>query len=207
MKLKLYYSPGACSLSPHIVLREAGMDFDLEQVDLKTKKTKSGEDYLQINHKGSVPALVFDDNEVLTEGPAIVQYIADQALASKLLPANGTKERYHAQEWLNYISTELHKGFAPLWKPDTPDNYKSMVKENLARQFTYLDKHFAKNQYVMGNAFSAPDAYCFTVLNWAKPLQVDLSKWTNLTAYHARVGSRPKVQEAMQAEGLLKKAA
>ncbi|MEZ5648030.1 MAG: glutathione transferase GstA [Alphaproteobacteria bacterium] len=200
--MKLYFSPGACSLSPHIALLEAGLSFDKEQVDLRAKKTKSGTDFLTINPKGQVPTLQLDNGEILTEGPALVQYIADQKPASNLAPPAGTFDRYRLQEWLNFVSTELHKGFSPLWRPTTPDDYKKIARENLAGKFAYLDKHFAKNQFLMGDNFSVADGYCFTVLNWAKPLNIDLSPWPNLVTYMGRVGARPKVKEAMKGEGL-----
>jgi glutathione S-transferase len=200
----LYFAPGACSLSPHIALREAGLPFTLEQVDLGTKKTKSGADFLKVSAKGQVPVLQFDGGEQLTEGPAIVQYIADQAPAAGLAPTNGTVARYHLQEWLNYVTSELHKGFSPLFNPKTPDAYKAMVKENLAARFTHLDKHLAGRQYLLGDKFSVADAYCFTVVGWSKYHDIDLGKWPNLKAYMDRVAARPKVQEAMKAEGLIK---
>jgi glutathione S-transferase len=200
----LYFAPGACSLSPHIALREAGLPFTLEQVDLGTKKTKSGADFLKVNAKGQVPVLQLDGGEQLTEGPAIVQYIADQAPASGLAPANGTVARYHLQEWLNYVASELHKGFSPLFNPKTPDAYRAMVKENLAARFTHLDTHLASRQYLLGDKFSVADAYCFTVVGWSKYHDIDLGKWPNLKAYMDRVAARPKVQEAMKAEGLIK---
>ena len=201
--MKLYFSPGACSLSPHIALLEAGMTFDKEQVDLKAKKTKSGNDFLAINPKGQVPTLQLDNGEILTEGPAIVQYIADQKPASNLAPTAGTSARYRLQEWLNFISTEIHKGFSPLWRPTTPEEYKKIVRENLAAKFAYLDKHFAKNKFLMGDNFTVADGYCFTVLNWAHMLKIDLNSYPNLVAYCDRITTRPKVKEAMKSEGLL----
>jgi glutathione S-transferase len=202
--MKLYFSPGACSLSPHIVLREAGLSFDLEQVDIRAKKTKSGGDYLQVNPKGQVPALRLDDGDILTEGPAIVQYLADQAPASGLAPAAGSKERYHLQEWLNFLTSEIHKNFSPLFRPNTPDDYKPIARENLAARFAVLDKHLAGRQYLMGERFTVADAYLFTLLNWTKSQSIDLGAYPNLKTYWDRVGARPKVQEAMRTEGLLK---
>lgn len=201
--MKLYFSPGACSLSPHIALLEAGIAFDKEQVDLKAKKTKGGNDFTAINPKGQVPTLQLDNGDILTEGPAIVQYIADQKPAANLVPAAGTTARYHLQEWLNFISTELHKGFSPLWRPTTPEEYKKIARETLAAKFTYLDKHFAKNKFLMGDSFTVADGYCFTVLNWAGMLKIDLSGYANLVAYRDRIADRPKVKEAMKSEGLL----
>lgn len=202
--MKLYFSPGACSLSPHIVLREAGLNFELEQVNLQTKKTKSGGDFLQVNPKGQVPVLQLDNGEILTEGPAIVQYIADQKPESGLAPANGTLPRYHVQEWLNFISSEVHKGFTPLFKPNTPADYIPVAKENLALRFGFLDQQLVGKQYLTGDKFTVPDAYCFTVVSWSKYKEIDLARWPNLKSYIDRVAARPKVQEAMKAEGLIK---
>ncbi|MBM3602142.1 MAG: glutathione transferase GstA [Alphaproteobacteria bacterium] len=201
--MKLYFSPGACSLSPHIVLREAGLPFDLEQVDLKAKTTKAGADFTQINPKGQVPALKLDSGEVLTEGPAVVQYIADQKPASGLAPAAGSLDRYRVQEWLNFMTAEIHKGFSPLFRPNTPEDYKPIVKDALAAKFGILDKHLAGKSYLMGNQFTVADAYCFTVVGWSKYHKIDLAAWPNLKAYMDRVAARPKVQEALKAEGLV----
>jgi glutathione S-transferase len=197
--MKLYYSPGACSLSPHIVLREAGLAFDAEAVDLGAKKTKSGADYKAINPKGAVPALQLDNGQVLTEGSAIVQYIADQKPATKLAPAAGTLERYRLQEWLNYIASEIHKGFSPLFNPKATDEWKQVVKDNLAAKFDYLSKQLQGKDYLMG-AFSVADAYLFTILGWSKHLNIDLAKWPVLSQYVERVGARPAVKAALEAE-------
>ncbi len=202
--VKLYFSPGACSLSPHIVLREAGLAFDLEQVDLQTKKLKSGGDFLKINPKGQVPVLKLDNGEILTEGPAIVQYIADQKPETGLAPKAGTMPRYRLQEWLNFVTSELHKVFAPLFRPNTPEEFVKITKENLANKFNFLDKELGKRPYLMGDKFTVPDAYAFTVVGWSKYKDIDLSRWPNLKAYMDRVAARPKVQEAMKAEGLTK---
>ena len=204
--MKLYFSPGACSLSPHIALRETGQPVDLIQVDTKTKKTKTGDDFLKINPKGMVPVLVLDSGEVLTEGPAIVQYIADRK-PSALIPAAGNAERYRVLEWLNYITSEIHKAFTPLFKPNTPDEYKTISKDNLATRFGYLDGKLAGKQFLTGDNFTVADAYLFTVVNWSKFHNIDVATWPNLKAFMDRVAARPKVQEAMQAEGLLKAAA
>ncbi|MGP0095315.1 MAG: glutathione transferase GstA [Xanthobacteraceae bacterium] len=201
--MKLYFSPGACSLSPHIVLRETGSKFELEQVDNRAKKTRSGADFWEVNPKGQVPVLLLDNGEKLTEGPVIVQYIADKNPASGLLPAPGGMERYRVQEWLNFVASELHKSFGPLFRPTTPDAFKTISKENLAGRFAYLDKQLAGRQYLMGDKFTVADAYLFTVLNWSKRVEIDLGQWPNVTAYVARVAARPKVQEAMKAEGLI----
>ena len=203
--MKLYYSPGACSLSPHIVLREGGFEFELERVDLQAKKLKSnGGDFLQVNPKGQVPTLQLDNGEILTEGPAIVQYLADQKPASGLAPANGTMARYHAQEWLNFVTSDLHKVFAPLFRPNTPEEYVKITKENLANKFSYLDNHLGSRQFLLADKFTVADAYCFTITGWTKYKDIDLGRWPNLKAYMDRVASRPKVQEALKAEGLIK---
>jgi len=200
--MKLFYKAGACSLSPHIVLREAGLDFTAEKVDLAHKKTESGADYLAINPKGQVPALILDDGSLLTEGVAIVQYLADRVPDRNLIPAAGTLSRYHAIEWLNYVATELHKGFSPLFNPKTPDEYKAMARDKLASQFSYLDSVLEKQHYLLGQRFSVADAYLFTVLRWAKALQFDLTKHANLMAYFDRVAARPAVAATLSAEGL-----
>ncbi len=201
--MKLYFAPGACSLSPHIVLQEAGIAADTEQVDNREKKTKSGKDYWAINPKGQVPALQLDSGEMLTEGPVIVQYLADQKPATGLVPPAGTLERYRVQEWLNFITSELHKSFGPIFRPTTPDAYKAISKENLGKRFDWLDKQLAGRQYLMGEKFTVADAYLFTVLRWSGRVEIDLGKWPNLKAYADRVAARPKVQAAMKAEGLL----
>jgi glutathione S-transferase len=203
--MKLFYMPGACSLAPHIALREAGLPFDLVQVD-RSKKTSGGEDYLTINVKGAVPAVKLDDGQVLTEAAVIQQYIADKAPAKKLAPAAGTPERYRLQEWLNYIASEMHKGIGQLFNPAMPDDYKETVKKNLAaRQFAYVDKALAGRDYLMGD-FTIADGYLFTVLNWTNFHKIDLSAFPNITAFMKRVAARPAVQAAMSAEGLLKAA-
>jgi glutathione S-transferase len=202
--MKLYYSNGACSLSPHIALREAGIPFDLVRASTKTHKLDDGTDYYTINPTGAVPLLELDNGDRLTEGPAIVQYIADLAPNSKLAPANGTFERARLQEWLNYITSELHKGYSPLFNPATPDAYKPIVLDNLKKKYAYVDGKLAERDYLMGNQFTVADAYLFTVSNWAKFVQLDLSPYGNIVAHSARVAARPKVQEALKAEGLLK---
>ncbi|MEO8557724.1 MAG: glutathione transferase GstA [Rhodospirillales bacterium] len=205
--MKLYFSPGACSLSPHIALSESGLKFDLVQVDLKAHKTKSGDDFYKINPNGYVPALQTDDGHVLTEGPAIVQYIADKAAGKKLAPANGSFERYHLQEWLNFISTELHKGFSPLFNPATPDAMKQPIKDKLLNRFTYVDKQLAGKQYLLGNDFSVADGYLFTMCQWAAFMQVPVDTLPNLKAWRERVAARPAVQAALKTEADARKAA
>ncbi len=198
--MKLYFSPGACSLSPHIVLREAGLKFELEQVDLKTKKTRSGVAFSTINPKGAVPALQLDDGQVLTEGAVIVQYIADQKPEAKLAPAAGTLERYRLQEWLNYIASELHKAFSPLFRSTTAEDAKQEIKEGLQGKFEYVNRQLEGKQFLLGDRFSAADAYLFTMMTWAKFTAVDLSRFPALTAYYQRIKERPAVQAAVDAE-------
>ena len=202
--MKLYYSPGACSLSPHIVLLEAGLPFTLEKVNLKTKVSESGQDYTKINSKGGVPALVLDDGRVLTEGPAVVQYLADQKPDSGLAPRAGTFERYQLMEILNYITSELHKSFGALFNPNISADWKAAALAGLDSKFQWLTGHLGTKTYVMGETFTVADAYLFTVLSWSSHLNIDLAKYHVLTAYLARVGHRPKVQEALKAEGLIK---
>jgi glutathione S-transferase len=201
--MKLYFSPGSCSLSPHIVLREAGLKFDLEQVNNQEKKTKSGVDYWSVNGKGQVPVLELDNGERLTEGAVIVQYLADQKPDAKLLPAAGSMERLRVQEWLNFTASELHKVYAPIFRPTTPDAFKVLSKENLGKRLEWVNKQLAGKQYLMGDKFTVADAYLFTVLRWSQRIQLDLTPWPNVTAFMARVAARPKVQEAMKAEGLI----
>lgn len=202
--MKLYFAPGACSLSPHIVLLEAGLTFDIEKVALANKQTASGADYTKINPKGYVPALQLDNGEVLTEGPAIVQFIADKVPEKKLAPANGTMERYRLMEWLNFVSTELHKGFSPLFKPGTPEETKQAARDLLAKRLGFVAEKLRDSQYLTGNQFTVADAYLFTVLNWAGHVKLDLSPWPVLQAYQKRVAARPAVHAAMVAEGLIK---
>jgi len=202
--MKLYFSPGACSLSPHIALREAGLSFAMVKVDLGTKQTADGADFKTINPKGYVPVLHLDDGSVLTEGPAIVQYIADQAPASKLAPAAGTLARYHLMEWLNYITSEIHKSFSPLFNPQASDELKALVRDALAQRFDYLSTQLQGKPYLMGETFTVADGYLFTVLGWTRPTQIDLSKWPVLSAYTQQIAARPAVRAAMRAEGLVK---
>ena len=204
--MKLYFSPGACSLSPHIVARELGIPLQLEKVDLKARKTASGRDFLQINPKGYVPALELDSGDVLTEGPAIVQYLADQKPEAGLAPANGTLARAHLQEMLNYISTELHKTYSPLFNPTTPAETREERKEYLRKRFAYVDSVLAKRRFLLGDQFSVADAYLFTVTSWARHVDLDLSGYKALTDFQQRVAARPAVQAAMVEEGLIKQA-
>ncbi len=202
--MKLYYSPAACSLSPHIAAREAGLPIDLVRVNLDTHTTADGADYRAINPKGYVPFLVRDDGSTLSEGPAIVQYLADLAPQSGLAPAAGTAERYRLQEWLNFISTELHKGMGLLFDKAMPEDYKPVVKDRVGKRLDFVTRALDGNDYLMGAQFSVADGYLFTVLGWTKWLGIDLGKWPVLTQYVARVGARPKVVEALKAEGLVK---
>jgi glutathione S-transferase len=200
--MKLYFSTGACSLSPRIVLMEAGLPFSAEKVDLKSKKTAGGADYLGINSKGAVPALELDDGRLLTEGPAIVQYLADLKPESGLAPRAGSFERYRLMEMLNYISSEVHKGFSPLFKADTPADARKMAVDNLAKKLDWLSLQLDAGKFIMGETFTVADAYLFTVLRWSVLVHLDLARWPVLTAYVARVAERPKVKDALHAEGL-----
>lgn len=202
--MKLYYSPGACSLSPHIVMREAGIPVELVKVDLQAKKTEQGADFRTINSKGYVPTLELPDGQRLTEGPAIVQYLADQAPTRGLAPANGTVERVRLQEWLNFISTELHKQFSPLFDPACEDSLKARQIDRLGARLDWVSKQLGNRDYLMGSHFTVADAYLYTVLNWSRHVGIDLAKWPTLSAYSNRVGQRPQVREALRAEGLLK---
>jgi glutathione S-transferase len=200
--MKLYFAPGACSLSPHIVLREAGHKFDLVQVDLREKKTKDGDDFNKINGKGQVPTLETDEGFTLTEGPAIVQYAGDKNPGSRIVPAANTRERYQVQEWLNFITSELHKNFGPLFRPTTPDAYKQIAREAISGRLKWVNEKLAGKQYLMGDHFTAPDAYLYVMTRWAQRMEFDLNQWPNLKAFADRMTARPKVQEALKAEGL-----
>lgn len=200
--MKLYLSPGVCSLSPHIVLEELGIPHETESVNLKTKTTASGANFLAINPKGYVPALQLDGGEVITEGPAIVQYLADLKPEAKLAPANGTLARYHLQSWLTFIGTELHKNFSPFFNPAAPDEMKAIARANIERRLAHVNEQLEGRQHLMGDDFSVADAYLFTVLGWARIIKLDLAPWPNVVAYQARVAARPAVQRALKAEGL-----
>ena len=202
--MKLYFSPGACSLSPHIVLLEAGLEFTTEQVDLRTRQTAGGADYLLVNPKGAVPALMLKDGAVLTEGPAVVQLLADLAPEKQLAPLAGSFERYRLVEWLNYIASEVHKGFGPLFNRATAAEARATAVANLGVRFGHLARSLDGRDYLLGERFTVADAYLFTVLNWCGFTDIDLSPWPLLQAYQARVGARPAVQQALRAEGLLK---
>ena len=204
--MKLYYAPGACSLSPHIALLEAGLPYDLVKVDLRAKKLENGDDYLKVNPKGQVPALALDSGELVTEGPVIIQLIADKAGDNNLAPARDSAERYKLLEWLNFITTELHKNFSPLFQPVIPDEVKNFFKDRLTAKFKFIDGELAGRDYLLGKQFSVADGYLFVMLVWADRMKLDLSGFSNLTSYKARIAARPKVQEALTREGLLKAA-
>jgi glutathione S-transferase len=204
--MKLYYSPGACSLSPHIALHEAGLQHDLVKVDLKAKKTENGDDFTAINPKGQVPVLLLDSGEVLTEGPVIVQVIADKANGKNLAPANGTDARYRMQEWLNFTTSELHKNFSPLFNPAIPDEVKKFFIDRVVGKFKYADSQLAGRDFLMGKEFTVADGYLFVMLSWAERMKIDLSAMKNLMAFKERVAARPGVQAALKMEGLLKAA-
>ena len=202
--MKLFYSPGACSLSPNIVAHEAGIDLRLQKVDLKTKTIETEGDFLAINPKGYVPALQLDNGEVLTEGPVIVQYLADLKPESGLAPPAGTNERYRLQEMLGYVNSEIHKTYSPLFRPNTPPEVQAERKEHLLKRYALIDQQLQGRQYLLGERFSVADAYLFTVTTWAAKVKVDLSKFGNLHAFQERVSARPAVVAALKAEGLTK---
>jgi glutathione S-transferase len=202
--MKLYYAPGVCSQAPHILLREAGLEFTLEKVDTKTKKTETGADFLAINPNGYVPVLEIEPGLVLTEGPAIMQYIADRKPEAKLAPANGTLARYQLQSWLNFITSEIHKGFSPLFKPNLSDEAKGIFREQLGKRFDYLEQRLSKQDYILESGFSAADAYLFVTTGWSGFVGIDLAKWPAISAFRKRIGERPAVKAALEAEGLSK---
>lgn len=201
--MKLYYSPAACSLSPHIVLRESGLPFDLIQVNIPEKRTVDGADYTTINAKGQVPVLQLDDGQLLTEGPAIVQYVADQVPEKNLVPAAGTLSRYRVQEWLNFISSEIHKNFGLIFKFRQVEGLAPVLIEAIAERIGYVNEKLEGHQYLVDDTFSVADAYLFTALSWCKFLQIDLARWPAVSAYVERIAARPAVQAALRAEGLL----
>lgn len=205
--MQLFIAPGACSLAPHIVSREAVIPLETVRVDLRTKRAQDGRNFLEVNPKGAVPALVLDSGQILTEAAVIIQYLADLAPEAQLLPQPTTFERYRALEWLNFIATELHKGFGPLWNTAMPDAAAALTKEQLAKKFDYLNRELSNRNYLLGNRFTAPDAYAFTILGWTKLFNIDLKRWPNVAAYLDRIAGRPQVRHAMLAEGLVKEAA
>jgi glutathione S-transferase len=202
--MKLYYSPGTCSLSPHIVLHEAGLPFQPVMASTKTHRLADGTDYYAINPKGYVPLLELDDGQRLSEGAVIVQYLADLAPDSRLAPPAGTMERYRLMEWLNFIASELHKGFSPLFAPGMPEEAKALARTKLGERLAWVDQRLAGRDWLMGDTFTVADAYLFTVASWGKYAGVNIAPLANLSAYMARVAARPAVQAAMKAEGLIK---
>ena len=200
--MKLYYSPGACSLAPHIVLNELGSSYEMEKVDLAAKKTETGADFTAVNDKGYVPTLDLGKGEILTEVSTILQYLADKAGNSGLLPNFGTMDRYRAMETLNFVASELHKGIGGLFNPSMPEEGKKAIIERLQRRLAWLDQQLANKPYLLGESYSVADAYAFTVLGWSKWVNVDLSPYAHIVAYLDRVGSRPAVQAALKKEGL-----
>ena len=205
--MKLYYKAGACSLSPHIVAREAGLDIDIIAVDLQSKKTTSGDDFNKINPKSAIPFLVLDNGETLSEGVAIVQYLADLKPESKLAPKNGTWERSKLHEWLNYIATDVHKAHSPLFNPDMPQAGKDIYIARIKKAYDYAASALKGKKFLMGDQFTVADAYLFTVLGWNKATGFNLADWPALADYQKRISERPAVQTAMKAEGLLDKKA
>ncbi len=202
--MKLYYSPGACSLSPHIVLNESGLSFDLDKVDFSTMRSARGADFSKVNPKGYVPVIELDDGQVLTEGSAIVQYVADLVPHKKLAPAAGTMERYRLQEWLNFIATELHKGYSPLFNPKLPGELKAASTERLSGRIGFVAKRLEGSSHLMGEDFTVADAYLFTILRWSPRVNLDLSRWPILQGYQERIAARPAVHSALVEEGLIK---
>ena len=202
--MKLYYAPGACSLASHIALHESGLPFEIDKLNVPTKTTSGGEDYMQINPKGYVPAIKLDDGGVLTEGAAILQYIADQNPASGLAPKAGTMERYRLQEWLTFIGTEIHKSFSPMFNKAASDEVKNYARNLLIRRVGYVEEQLANKPYLMGDSFTVADAYLFVVLSWSGHVGFDLDPFPRIKEYLARIGARPAVQAAMKAEGLIK---
>jgi glutathione S-transferase len=199
--MKLYYTPGACSMAPHIVLREANVAFDLVKTDIRAKTLPDGSSYLAVNPKGAVPALQLEDGTVLTENAAILQYAGDLAPESGLFPRLGDFNRYRVLEWLNYVATELHKGFGPLWNPASPEDVKETTRGLIGKKFDFVQEQLGNRPYLLGDAFTLPDAYLFVILNWTKIHDIDLSRWPGLTAYQQRVAQRPRVAETLGAEG------
>ena len=202
--MKLYFSPGACSLAPHIVLEESGLPYETVLASTKTHQLADGTDYYTVNSKGQVPLLELDSGERLTEGPVIVQYLADSVPAKKLAPAYGSMARYRVQEWLNFITSELHKGIGGMFNPAMPEDGKTVLRARAASKLQWVDEQLEGKQYLMGDEFSIADPYLFTVANWTKPTGIDISGMKNLGAFQARMAARPAVQAAMKAEGLLK---
>jgi glutathione S-transferase len=200
--MKLYYTPGVCSLAPHIVLEEAGVAYTLVEIDFRTKTVAGGGDFRSVNPLGYVPALALEDGTVLTEGPAIVQFIADRVPEKGLAPPNGTLERAKLQSWLNFVSTEIHKGFSPLFNAALGEDAKAVFRQRLLGRLAYVEEHLARHAFLSGEAFSVADAYLFTCLRWTVPTKIDLAPFPAIRAYMERVKERPAVRAAMRAEGL-----
>lgn len=207
--MKLYFSPGACSLNPHIVLNEVGAPYEMERVDLKAKKTQKGEDFLKINPKGQVPTFQTEDGKILTEGAVIVQYIADKYPEKNMMPKWGTWERYKANEWLNYVATEIHKNMGTMFAVDRMitnkegnEEFKNSMRDGLGKKFDYLSSHLSNNTFLMGSQFCAADAYLYTVLSWHAYLKLDMTKWPKLMGYMEQIQTRPAVRATLKAEGL-----
>lgn len=200
--MKLYYSPGACSLASHIALLEAGLPFTADRVDMRTRQTSDGRDFTTVNPNGYVPSLELDNGEILNEGQAILQYIADRSPGAQLAPPAGTMPRYRVLEWLSFISSELHKGFGPLLRPGGPEDTKASIRDKLGLRLGYVARHLASRQYLVGDHFTVADAYLYTILTWTRIAGIDLSAWPVLAAYRERIQQRPAVQAARAAEGL-----
>lgn len=205
--MKLYYAPGACSQAPHIILHEAGLPHDSAKVDIRAKKLADGSDYLKINPKGAVPALELDDGQVLTENAVILQYIADKAGAFELLPQPGDLQRYRVLEWVNYVATELHKSFGPLFNPASSDEAKQSARDLIGKKFDFVEQQIGDQPYLMGDQFTLPDAYLFVILGWTETMGIGLDRWPRLAALRKRVAGRESAREVLEFEGLLEKAA
>lgn len=203
--MKLYYSPGACSQAAHIVLHETGFSHDSVRVDLRAKTLEDGSDYLRINAKGAVPALELENGEVLTENAVILQYLGDRSGSSDVFPPLGDFRRYRVLEWLNYVATELHKGFAPLWNPAAASEWKQATREQLAKKFDYVEQQLGERPFLTGNQFTIADAYLFVMLGWTKVHKIDLGRWPGLTAFRERMKQRPSVRQVLEFEGLVEK--
>jgi glutathione S-transferase len=202
--MKLYYAPGACSLASHIALQETGLSFEIEKLNFSTKKTAGGDDFMQINPKGYVPTLKLNDGSILTEGPAILQYVADQKPESGLAPKAGTMDRYRLQEWLTFIGTELHKSYSPLFNPASSEELKTNARNMLTKRIAYVETQLTSKAYLVGDQFTVADAYLFVVLGWSGHVGFDLSPYPNIQQYLGKIGVRPGVQAALKAEGLIK---
>lgn len=198
--MKLYFSAGACSLSPHIVLQELGLPYELVRVDMMTKRTSEGQDFFTVNAKGAVATLQLDDGRILTEGPAIVQYLADLKPEAKLAPANGTFERAQLQEWLNFISSELHGGVSPMFNPELPEKAREIIKAKLLKRIASVEPTLAKQEYLLASGFSVADAFLFTILSWMPYFSIDIAQWPGIAAHSKRVEARPSVVAAREAE-------